>query len=350
MLWADRDGNIGYQLVGQDPDAQGPAARPAEARLDRRVRVGRHDPVRRAAERHQPAGGVPRHRQQPHRRRRLPAPHHVGVDDRLPRAAHRGHAGRARAALGRGLRAHAARLLLVPGHRDRPPAVAAARRPRSARCARSSGSRAGTASCRPTRSPARSTRPSRSCSPSASPRRRSTTSRCSQRYLDKSGVGAVRGRLLAVALPRAPARAVGRGRRDAGSRPRSIRRAALGRGRARVARRRRSTCSSSASAATRQRWRWGRVHETSSSRTRSAAPTTLFRRIFNRSARGRRRRARPSPRPATCRRTRSRAPGGPSTGCSPTSAIPATLALAAHDRPVGPAGLEALRRHARQTG
>ena len=102
------------------------AARPAQAGLDRRVRVGRHDPLRRAAAHREPARGVPRDRQQPHRRRRLPAPHHLGVDDRLPRAAHRGAARRARAPLARRLRAHAARLLLVPRRRDGAPALAPA--------------------------------------------------------------------------------------------------------------------------------------------------------------------------------------------------------------------------------
>ena len=58
--------------------------------------------------------------------RRLPPPHHLGVDDRLPRAADRGDARRARAALARGLRAHAARLPVAARHRDRPPAVAPA--------------------------------------------------------------------------------------------------------------------------------------------------------------------------------------------------------------------------------
>ena len=46
-----------------------------------------------------PPAGLPRDRQQPHRRRRLPAPHHLRVDDRLPGAADRGDAGRARAPL-----------------------------------------------------------------------------------------------------------------------------------------------------------------------------------------------------------------------------------------------------------
>ena len=121
-------------------------------------------PYEELPERRQPGQRLPRHGQQPHRRRRLPAPHHLRVDDRLPRPADRGDARRARAALARGLRAHAARRLVAPGHRDGPPAVAAAPERRSARRGRSSGSRAGTASSTPRPSPARSTTPSRSSS------------------------------------------------------------------------------------------------------------------------------------------------------------------------------------------
>ncbi len=46
LLWADREGNIGYQLAGRIPLRAGRLPGPAQAGLDRRVRVGRHDPLR----------------------------------------------------------------------------------------------------------------------------------------------------------------------------------------------------------------------------------------------------------------------------------------------------------------
>ncbi len=67
--------------------AQGRLPRPAEAGLERRVRVGGDDPLRGAAGDGRPRERLPRHRQQPHRRRRLPAPHHQRVARRLPRRA-----------------------------------------------------------------------------------------------------------------------------------------------------------------------------------------------------------------------------------------------------------------------
>ena len=74
--------------------AQGRLPRPAEAGLDGRVRVGGDDPLRRAAGDGRPRERLPRHRQQPHRRRRVPAPHHQRVARRLPRRADRAAAAR----------------------------------------------------------------------------------------------------------------------------------------------------------------------------------------------------------------------------------------------------------------
>ena len=54
ILWADRDGQHRISAGGPDPAAQGRHPGPAQAGLDRRVRVGRHDPLRGPA-----AGGEP---------------------------------------------------------------------------------------------------------------------------------------------------------------------------------------------------------------------------------------------------------------------------------------------------
>ena len=56
--------------------AEGRLPRPAQAGLERRVRVGGHDSLRGAARGRRPRERLPGHRQQPGRRRRLPAPHH----------------------------------------------------------------------------------------------------------------------------------------------------------------------------------------------------------------------------------------------------------------------------------
>ena len=112
-----------------------------------------------------------------------------------------------------GLRADAARLLLVPRRRDGAPALA----PASARPARDARDRAaqelGRQPRRPTRSPARSTTRSRVVF--AQRRRaapRSATSELRRALAEQVRRRAVRGRVLAVALPGAAARAVGRGR------------------------------------------------------------------------------------------------------------------------------------------
>ena len=69
--------------------------RPAQAGLERRVRVGGDGPLRGAAGADRPRERLPGHRQQPGRRRRLPPPHHQRVARRLPRPADRAAARRA---------------------------------------------------------------------------------------------------------------------------------------------------------------------------------------------------------------------------------------------------------------
>ena len=164
LLWADREGNIGYQLAGRIPLRKGGTPDLPKPGLDRRVRVGRHDSLRGPPAGREPARRVPRHRQQPHRRRRLSAPHHLGVDDRLPGAADRGDAGRARAPLRRPTSsACSTTSSRCPGSRPCT-GCPACTPPASARPARSSGSRAGTVCCHPTPSRPPSCTPSRSCS------------------------------------------------------------------------------------------------------------------------------------------------------------------------------------------
>ena len=133
---------------------------PAEAGLDRRVRVGGDDPLRGAAGGDRPRERLPRHRQQPHRRRRLPAPHHQRVARRLPRQADRADAGRARSARPRRLRGDADRRPLAARAWRRRAGSRACTRAASASARRSSGCAAGTVASTPTPSPARSTRPS----------------------------------------------------------------------------------------------------------------------------------------------------------------------------------------------
>ncbi len=159
LVWADRHGSIGYKLIGRLP-LRGRLPRPAEAGLDGGVRVGGDDPLRRAAGDDRPRERLPRHRQQPDRRRRLPAPHHQRVARRLPRAADRGPAAGERRARHRELRGDAVRQPLDPRPGGGAAAGPAGAGRASASAARSSGCAAGTGGSTPTRSPARSTRPS----------------------------------------------------------------------------------------------------------------------------------------------------------------------------------------------
>ena len=150
------------RLQADRPPAAAPRRlpRPAEARLDRRVRVGGDDPLRGAARGRRPRERLPGHRQQPDRRRRVPAPHHQRVVRRRPREAHR-----------RTARGRATSTTSTASRRCRPTCsrcTASRRRagsagctpPASASAARSSGCAAGTGGSTSTPSPARSTRPS----------------------------------------------------------------------------------------------------------------------------------------------------------------------------------------------
>ena len=134
------------RLQADRPPAAAPRRlpRPAEAGLDRRVRVGGDDPLRGAAGGGRPRERLPRHRQQPHRRRRLPAPHHQRVARRLPRQADRAAARGERAPRPRELRGDADRQPLAARARGGARGSAACARAASASAARSSGCAAGT--------------------------------------------------------------------------------------------------------------------------------------------------------------------------------------------------------------
>ena len=71
LVWADRHGSIGYKTVGRLPAATGRLPGPAQAGLDRRVRVGWLGPVRGAARGARPGSRLRRHGQQPDRARGL---------------------------------------------------------------------------------------------------------------------------------------------------------------------------------------------------------------------------------------------------------------------------------------
>ena len=158
------------------PDPPRRLPRPAEAGLDRRVRVGRLHPLRRPARGDRPARRRARDGEQPDRPARLPAPHHERLLRGLARRPDRAAPRRARAALARRLRAHPDGRLLDPRRDDRAPARAAAResRPR-ARPTRSTGSGTGTTGSTRARPRRRSTTRSRTRSPRACPSSRSAT-------------------------------------------------------------------------------------------------------------------------------------------------------------------------------
>ena len=69
LVWADRHGIDRLQDDRQHPEAEGRLPGPAQAGLDGRVRVGRMDPLRRAARAGRSRAGLHRHREQPRRRR-----------------------------------------------------------------------------------------------------------------------------------------------------------------------------------------------------------------------------------------------------------------------------------------
>ena len=185
--------------------------------------------LRRPPTHREPAARLPRHCEQPHRRRRLPASHHLGVDDGLPRAPHRGDAGGARAPLAGRLRAHAARLLLAARGGDGASSLPAA-----------SGAPARGASNRAPQELGRQPRP-RHDRGNHLPRihdRVRGGDRAGSRARRRAGGAlveqvrrrAVRGGLLTLAVPGAAADPVGRGRPD------MVRRTRVGRRRPRGAR------------------------------------------------------------------------------------------------------------------
>ncbi len=97
LVWADRDGGIGYKTIGRIPVRPRRLPGSPEARVERRVRLGRLRPLRGDAGASRSQARIHRHRQQPDRAPRLPAPHHQRVPRRLPgapdRAADRGARG-----------------------------------------------------------------------------------------------------------------------------------------------------------------------------------------------------------------------------------------------------------------
>ncbi len=134
LIWADRHGSIGYKLIGRLPLRRGGCPDLPKPGWTRRVRVGGDDPLRGAAGGDRPRERLPGHRQQPHRRRRVPAPHHQRMARRLPRQADRAAAGReSERARPRGLRGDAVRQPLAAGDRGGAPA-----RPADARAASAS--------------------------------------------------------------------------------------------------------------------------------------------------------------------------------------------------------------------
>ena len=127
LVWADRQGSIGYKMIGLVPLRARRLPGPAEAGLDRRARVAGPGPLRRAPRAGRSRAGLRPHRQQPDHPRGLPAPHHQRLARRLPGAPDRGPARRRGRARPRRLRADPDRHALDPRARDRPPARPPAR-------------------------------------------------------------------------------------------------------------------------------------------------------------------------------------------------------------------------------
>ena len=75
LIWADRHGSIGYKLIGRLPLRKGGCPDLPKPGWTGEFEWEGHDPLRRAAGDGRPRERLPRHRQQPHRRRRLP--HHI---------------------------------------------------------------------------------------------------------------------------------------------------------------------------------------------------------------------------------------------------------------------------------
>ena len=147
LIWADRHGSIGYKLIGRLPMRRGGCPDLPKPGWTRRVRVGGDGALRGAAGGGRPRERLSRHRQQPHRRRRVPAPHHQRMARRLPRQADRRADRRDREARPRELRGDPVRQPLAAGAGG----GAAALPPASARPARAQRDRAAAQLGRPAR-------------------------------------------------------------------------------------------------------------------------------------------------------------------------------------------------------
>ena len=232
LIWADRRRQHRLQDRRPHPDAARRLPRPAEAGLDRRVRVGRRRPLRGAARADRPRARLPRHRQQPDRRRRLPPPPHQRLPRRLPREADRAADRRDRRARPRQLPPHADRPLLDPRRRGRAPArarldaAAASARSRAIERLKSWDRELGPDTIAGTIYQAFLLRLAREFARAAIGDRD-----LAERWLDRSDSGFTDPRHLALALALPPAGALGGGRRGADRPP-------LGRARARRAARR----------------------------------------------------------------------------------------------------------------
>ena len=145
LIWADRHGSIGYKLIGRLPLRRGGCPDLPKPGWTGEFEWDGTVPYDGAAGGRRPRVRLPDHRQQPHRRRRLPAPHHQRMARRLPRQADRAAAGRDRRTRPRGLRGDADRRPLAAGPRGGPAARPPAPRAASASAARSSACAAGTA-------------------------------------------------------------------------------------------------------------------------------------------------------------------------------------------------------------
>ena len=301
LIWADRHGSIGYKLIGRLPLRRGGCPDLPKPGWTGEFEWEGTIPYDGAAGGRRPRERLPGHRQQPDRRRRLPAPHHQRVVRRLPRASGSKQllARRATSTTSTTSRRCRPTSLSLPGPRGGAAARPAEARAASASAARSSGCAAGTAGSTPetiagtiyqafllrlaARGGARRDRRPRPRRALARPRR--------QRLH--------RPRHLALALALAPDEALGGGRRGA-DRP------ALGRARAGEPRRRprrprrplRPRPRGLALGPTSTRW---------SSRTRSATPTRCCGACSTAGSR-----------PAAPRRRSARSPTTPTTPTAPS--------------------------------
>ena len=190
LIWADRHGSIGYKLIGRLPLRARRLPGPAEAGLDRRVRVGGHGPLRRAAGGGRPRERLPRHRQQPDRRRRLSRTTSPATGSTATaRGGSRSCSTATRRARPRRLRGDADRQPLDPRARGGAPA----RPPAPARPARDARDRAAAQLGRAARPRLdrrrRSTRPSCCASPARSRARAIGDRDLSERWLDRADNG-----------------------------------------------------------------------------------------------------------------------------------------------------------------